>query len=108
MSAPVLPGMFDPPVSDVAQPVDAFDGETYEPEADQVRLSQLLARVYDVMRDGRWRTLREITEALGGASEASVSARLRDLRKVRFGAHVVERRRRGEAAAGIFKYRVTQ
>lgn len=108
MSAPVLPGMFDPPVSDVAQPVDAFDGVTYEPEADQVRLSQLLARVYAVMADGQWRTLREITEALGGASEASVSARLRDLRKLRFGGYWVDRRRRGKLGSGLFEYRVSR
>jgi len=44
------------------------------------------------MRDGEWRTLGEISEATGHP-EASVSARLRDFRKPRFGGHTVNRRR---------------
>lgn len=35
--------------------------------------------VYDLMQDGRWRTLREIVDGIGAISEAGVSARLRDL-----------------------------
>ena len=38
--------------------------------------------------------------------QASISARLRDLRKPRNGGYVIERRRRGEAAKGIFEYRM--
>lgn len=56
------------------------------------------------MRDGRWRTLREIA-ALTGAPEASVSARLRDARKGKFGAWVVSKRRVG--MGGLYAYRVT-
>lgn len=40
-----------------------------------------LARVRALMEDGQWRTLRQIAEAVFPASEAGVSARLRDLRK---------------------------
>ncbi len=82
-----------------------FDGETYEPEFDRSRLTGQLMRVYSVVRDGRWHTLRELSEECGG-SEASVSARLRDLRKVRFGEHTVERRRIGDAKSGLFEYRL--
>jgi len=94
------PGLFDPK----AEPV-RFDGRTYDPHHDRVRLTRLLARVYAFMRDGEWRTLPEIAEACGG-TEASVSARLRDLRKIRFGSYVVERRRAGTPDRGLFVYRL--
>lgn len=62
-----------------------------------------LRDVRKIMQDGRWRTLSEISEHCWPASEASVSARLRDLRKVKFGGHTVDRRYVGE---GIWEYRV--
>ena len=83
-----------------------IDGSTYEPVHDEVRLGKQALAVFELMRDGNWRTLREITEAIGGGSEAGVSARLRDFRKDKFGGHVVNRRRRGEAANGVFEYQV--
>lgn len=79
-----------------------FDGETLE-EGDGPRLSRQLLAVRSLMADGAWRTLAEIAEHVG-ASEASVSARLRDLRKERFGAMTVERSSLGR---GLFRYRVT-
>jgi hypothetical protein len=80
-----------------------FDGETYEPEQDKDRLSSQLRSVYELMTDGLWRTLPEIATRIDRASEASVSARLRDLRKVKFGGHEVHRRRRSR---GLFEYRL--
>lgn len=68
-----------------------FDGSTYNPERDGARLGDQMLAVYAVMADGRWRTLADLSSAVG-APEASVSARLRDLRKPRFGGHRVERR----------------
>jgi hypothetical protein len=82
-----------------------FSGNTYDPEQDQSRLAVQLVAVREVMRDGRWRTLETIS-GLVGAPEASVSARLRDLRKARFGSWTVERRRI-VAGAGLHEYRVT-
>jgi hypothetical protein len=82
-----------------------FDGATYEPQRDKVRLNRQLQAVWNVMRDGQWRSLCELATQ-SGEPEASVSARLRDLRKTRFGAHLVERRRR-ENQPGTFEYRVT-
>jgi hypothetical protein len=82
-----------------------FDGRTYDPAHDQERLNTQLWRVFSLMRDGEWRTLGEIAAAIGG-SEAGVSARLRDLRKERFGRHQVERRRRGDEARGCFEYQM--
>ena len=64
-----------------------FDGITYAPE-DHDRLKTLLARVRLLMSDGAQRTLAQIQYECGG-SEASVSARLRDLRKEENGGHKV-------------------
>ena len=82
-----------------------FDGETYEPQADGSRLFRQLQRVCDAMTDGEWRTLAEI-EAITGDPQSSISARLRDLRKERFGAYKVEKRRRGAIAGGVWETRL--
>jgi len=80
-----------------------FDGDTYDPHLDAHRLKGQHAKVWRVMSDGHWRTLFELAHA-SGCPEASVSARLRDFRKPRFGGHTVERRRRGKG--GTWEYRV--
>lgn len=72
------------------QPI--FDGPGIEPCDLKPLAGQLLA-VYDLMLDGEYRSLRTIADAIGCASEAGVSARLRDLRKARNGAHTIVRRR---------------
>lgn len=79
-----------------------FDGETYDPQLDKARLTGQLLRVYNCMRDGRWWGLRELARGAEG-TEASVSARLRDLRKDKFGGFEVERRRRSN---GLHEYRL--
>jgi len=84
-----------------------FDGASYEAKADEARLTGQLLRVFDCMKDGRWRTLSEL-HRVAGATEASVSARLRDLRKSRFGGHTVNRRARGERERGIFEYQLVR
>ena len=82
-----------------------FDGGTYDRDLDHARLTGLLERVFILMSDGKWRTLHEIVNQLPiHSTEASVSARLRDLRKQKFGRHTVNRRRRGEASRGLFEY----
>jgi hypothetical protein len=79
-----------------------IDGETYNEQRDGARLSGQAKAVYDLMRDGRWRTLRRIADVVEG-SEAGVSARLRDLRKEKFGAYRVERQ---HVQGGLWQYRV--
>ena len=79
-----------------------FDGTTYDPERDHNRLKSLLDRVRTVMNDGKWHTLAELGRWAEG-SEAGVSARLRDLRKRRFGAYRVDRRR---IVGGLYEYRL--
>ncbi len=82
-----------------------FDGQTYEAPKDKVRLNKQGLRVFNAMQDARWRTLGEI-EAITGDPQASISARLRDFRKDKFGEHMLDRRRRGHEAKGLFEYRL--
>jgi hypothetical protein len=81
-----------------------FDGATYAPARDRSRLSAQLNHVRDLMLDGVARTLSEIS-ALVDAPEASVSARLRDLRKPKFGGYNVTR---AHVAGGLYLYRVAK
>lgn len=86
-----------------------FDGETYEPEIDEVRLTGQLERVFNAMSEtpGWWSL-----EGLGDRiykdtghrdTPAAISARIRDLRKPKFGRYLVERRRE---SGGLFRYRL--
>jgi hypothetical protein len=79
-----------------------FDGSTYDAARDEVRLSRQLQNVKQVLSDNRWHTLSEIAQRIGG-SEAGISARLRDLRKEKFGNHQIDRQRIG---GGLFRYRM--
>lgn len=79
-----------------------FSGETYDEDRDGERLSRQARVVFEVMRDGMWRTLADISH-LTKEPEASISARLLDLRKERNGSYRVERE---YLARGIWQYRV--
>jgi hypothetical protein len=79
-----------------------FDGSTYSPELDHKRLTGMLHRIYAVLSNGRWYTLRELSQLANG-TEASISARLRDLRKVRFGSHTIDKKRE---ANGLWRYKM--
>jgi len=83
-------------------PVPRFDGASFEVTKDSDRLGCQLAAVRDFMLVSGWRTLAEI-EGATGYPQASISARLRDLRKEKFGAFTIERRRRHQ---GTFEYRM--
>jgi hypothetical protein len=80
-----------------------FDGDTYEPAKDQARLTGQLARVKAAMADGHWHTLPWLATTVQG-SEAGVSARLRDLRKPKFGGTPEDVKRR-RVSDGLFEYR---
>ncbi len=69
-----------------------FDGTTYSPELDQTRLGRQLDLVAFRLSDGHWWTLGALQGVCGG-SEAGISARIRDLRKARYGGHLVQRKR---------------
>lgn len=81
-----------------------FSGTTFDPAKDGKRLGRQLAAVRDLMVEyGLWLSLAQIEDCTG-YPQASISARLRDLRKEQFGGFRVQRRRR---SAGTWEYRVT-
>jgi hypothetical protein len=82
-----------------------FDGPGLDPDIDDLRLGKQIERVYAYMLDTEWHTLAEISRAVE-APEASVSARLRDLRKVRWGGHIIEEVRAKTKGGGLHRYRM--
>tara|TARA_R110000822_G_scaffold29182_1_gene86187 strand:- start:714 stop:1019 length:306 start_codon:yes stop_codon:yes gene_type:complete len=80
---------------------NAFDGVAYQHERDFERLKNQAERILDFISDGEWTTLREISAATG-APEGSVSSKLRDLRKAKYGGHTVDIRYAGN---GVYQYR---
>jgi hypothetical protein len=88
-------------VSDLAA-IPHRDGQTYDHARDARRLAGQQCRVLALMKDGQWRTLSAIA-AHTKDPEASVSARLRDLRKPKFGGWEVERR---YVERGLWEYRL--
>lgn len=82
-----------------------FDGSNYIPRFDDKRLRGQLKRVWDCMKDERWRTLAEI-EVITNDPQASISAQLRHLRKERFGSHFISKRSRGARESGLFEYQL--
>jgi hypothetical protein len=85
-----------------AVPTMRFDGITYDHARDSARLGDQMAAVLSVMADGKWRTLADIASETN-SPEASISARLRDLRKERFGGHTVNRH---FVRRGLFQYQL--
>jgi hypothetical protein len=79
-----------------------FDGPAYDHARDSARLTAQQQRIFELMKDGKWRTIRHIALEVN-APENSVSAQLRHLRKPRFGSHTVERRHEG---GGLYSYRL--
>ena len=79
-----------------------FDGETFDAERDGARLASQLERVKAAISDGQWWTLAALVARCGG-TDASVSARLRDLRKPKFGGYDIQRRYLGD---GLWEYRM--
>lgn len=78
------------------------DGESFDSQRDETRLNKQARRVFSIMSDHGWHTLAELEDRTGDTS-ASISARIRDLRKPRFGAYTVERR---YVAQGVWEYRM--
>lgn len=89
-------------MSAVVPPPGDRGGSTYDPWLDRIRLNRQANDVWHAMRDGKWHTLHSLSEQTGHP-EASVSARLRDFRKARFGRHTVQRER---ITGGLFMYRL--
>ena len=94
-----------------------FDGQTFEEKLDGPRLRKQLERVREYMLAiyPTWKTLEEISEDLEKIYKIkyptqSISARLRDLKKEKFGNYEVPKKRReiGEfiesRSSGIWEY----
>ncbi len=81
-----------------------FDG-TLQPD-DPERLRKQSYAVWACMFDGIWRTLKQIQQEIRHklyAPTQSISARLRDFRKKKFGGHTVNRRYLG---GGVWEYQL--
>lgn len=95
-------------LDDYAPPTLAdFDGETYSRSLDRLRLNTVLGCVYRALRDGKRWTLHELTahceRAIGRhVSQTSVSAKLRDLRKVEMGGFDVRSARAGDSGTWTY------
>lgn len=82
-----------------------FNGSDYDPKFDNARLGKQLQVIYDLMKDSKWRTLSEI-RMMTNYPEASISAQLRHLKKIRFGSHTINKRSRGERLIGLYEYQL--
>ena len=79
-----------------------FKGSDYIQERDGKRLTKQFHKVFDLMQDGRYRTLPEISNLLN-EPPASISSQLRHFRKVAFGSHIVNKKYEGN---GLFSYQL--
>jgi hypothetical protein len=82
----------------------SFGGNTFDEKMDGDRLRKQLAAVWRAVSNGRWWLLEQLSTEVG-APEASVSARLRDFRKKKFGGHTVLRERIPNGH-GLHRYRL--
>jgi len=78
------------------------DGSTYNHDEDYDRLNRQMKDVFRAVADGAWHTPPELEDKTGH-SWASISARLRDLRKDKYGGYIVERE---YLAKGLWMYRI--
>lgn len=78
--------------------------EGFDERLDRSRLTTQTDRVFKVMSDHGWHTLADISSALGGAPEASISADLRLFRRSDWGAYRVDSERID--GGGIRRYRM--
>jgi len=79
-----------------------FNGADYKHKRDSARLTNQHNDIFNLMADGKYRTLGQISE-LTGHHESSVSAQLRHMRKPRFGSHQVNRAYKGK---GLYEYQL--
>lgn len=88
-------------LGDTPFPPAEFHGETFNYSRDYERLSAQAKRVAEVMISGEWKTLSEIRQETGDP-EASISARLRDIRAA--GIEVEKE----YVTRGLWRYRITK
>lgn len=76
--------------------------QDYKNRQDQSRLNRQHLDIRNLMLDGGWRTVKEISDKLS-YPETSVSAQLRHLRKPEFGGWEVSRRRRKDSQVSEYQ-----
>lgn len=82
-----------------------FDGEGVTPDMVPA-LTDQLQRMYDLMKDGRWYTPKEISEACNLFAN-SVMAQLQNFRKEKTGAYLVTKRKRASGPQdGMYEYQL--
>lgn len=79
-----------------------FVGSDYVEERDYKRLNGQHHKIYNLMQDGKYRTLPEIADLIS-EPPASISAQLRHFRKKSFGSHTVNKKYEGN---GLFSYQL--
>ena len=79
--------------------------EFYDYKYDFTRLKNQRERVWAVMVSHEWLTLSEIAFKTGDP-EASISASLRDFRKIKYGSNTVMKRPRGHRKTGLWEYKL--
>ena len=83
-----------------------FSGAGVETMADHDRLDFQFKEIKTLMKDGEWRSLQDIAQALKYPT-ASISAQLRNLRKFGYGSHTVNKKRRaGNMEGGTWLYQL--
>jgi hypothetical protein len=79
-----------------------FNGSDYDEKRDFDRLNKQHFKVFNLMKDGVFRTLPEISDLIK-EPPASISAQLRHFRKASFGSHTVNKKYEGN---GLFSYQL--
>ena len=80
-----------------------FDGDDYVDSRDRQRLKGQMQRVYNCLNDYRWWTVDDICRVTGDRNGASISAQIRNLRKPKFGAYIIEKEHKGN---GLYAFRM--
>jgi hypothetical protein len=75
---------------------------TWDEQRDGARIAKQRDDIWNAIRDGNWYTLSQL-EQTTGHPQSSISARLRDFRKARYGSHRIER---GYVDRGLWQYRL--
>ena len=80
-----------------------FDGDDYVDSRDRQRLKGQMQRVYNCLNDYRWWTVDDICRVTGDRNGASISAQIRNLRKPKFGAYIIEKEHKRN---GLYAFRM--
>lgn len=79
-----------------------FDGAFYDSYRDKDRLTAKQKELFELMKDGLYRTVPEMTQIIGG-TQTGASAAIRNFRKLKFGGYLVQIRNIGK---GLYQYRL--